>query len=178
MIAQDPLRIFVYGTLKRGASNHAAHCTGALRIDDGWTWGRLHILGARYPILDPARVLAIGTRDYPGDIARLSPPPAAMEGGPAWRRIRGELMEFADGEVRLPRLDALEDYDPDGWPPSHDLAAHGLREEGLWYQRAMIVAERADGALVLAWTYVVPEDFGARFPAYDHDAWDESDWHA
>lgn len=182
-----PLRLFVYGTLKQGGSNHARFCQGAQRVDPAWTWGRLHVLADRYPILSVPgpHVRARGTGRYADDVARLDGP-ASFDGEVAgWRRVRGELLIFEGQEAatRLPRFDALEDYEPDGAASVDEGPAHGLREARLGYERVMIavcVAATNDpthaGDPLLAWTYVCPERLLAHCPPYDSDVWDEATW--
>lgn len=43
------LRLFVYGTLKKGFWNHDRFCTRAISIDPATTWGRLYRLEAFDP---------------------------------------------------------------------------------------------------------------------------------
>jgi hypothetical protein len=65
------LRLFVYGTLKRGGRYHQRFCTGARTIERASTCGRLRTLPAGYPMLDVPRssILADGTADPIADLA-------------------------------------------------------------------------------------------------------------
>jgi len=141
------LRLFVYGTLKRGGRFHDEFCRGAVAIERASARGRLHTLPAGYPMLEvPATiVLAEGTADPLADAAtqeRLDgAATAAAVGadGNEWREIFGELMTFDDPADRLPRIDELEDFHP---------SAPSL------YQRVLLPVRREDGGVVTAWVYV------------------------
>lgn len=118
------LRVFVYGTLKQGGRHHAAHCADALRIRTGCTRGRLVDLAAGYPTLHvpESSVLAIGTTDHAADASRgmhctLPGAPSAatfIAPQPPCALVRGEVIDFPDATAALRRLDALEEFTPDG----------------------------------------------------------------
>ena len=57
-----PIRLFVYGTLKRGQANHARFCANATDIVPAVTWGRLCALDLGFPALEvlPGQTLAGG----------------------------------------------------------------------------------------------------------------------
>jgi len=143
------ITLFVYGTLKRGFPNHDRFCRNAIDIQPATVWGRLYDLGA-YPALEvPAEsILAHGTADSPADAAtqaRFEPkmaqpydPRAKGRTRRGWGLIRGELMTFDDPAERLPRLDHLEGYHPDG--PS-------------LYRRVLTPVFRGN-ASVAAWVYI------------------------
>ncbi len=68
------LRVFVYGTLKRGMRNHERFCAGALSIEEGVVRGRLYetdsgLLVLQVPETD---ILAHGTADPLADVATLA----------------------------------------------------------------------------------------------------------
>ena len=185
------LRLFVYGTLKRGGSNHRRFCEGAVSVVPAWTWGRLHILANRYPILvvPSSRVLRRGTARYADDVECLAPPPSWVDEAVGWRRVQGEIVSFvgSEGALRLPRFDALEDYEPVGASPVDDGPASGLREARLGYERVLIAVRAAPaggagtafetpGSAVLTWTYVCPPALEAQCPVFEDDAWDEESW--
>jgi gamma-glutamylcyclotransferase (GGCT)/AIG2-like uncharacterized protein YtfP len=146
-----PLRVFVYGTLKRDQSNHERFCHGALVIEEATVRGRLYNLPYGFPalVVPEERVFAIGTTDYPGDAGKqyfLSPPAKTLPSG--WATVQGELMIFDDPEKRFVALDALEGYVPG--------------EEGL-YERVLIPVEVAD-EVILAWAYRVERVDGIYLP--------------
>jgi gamma-glutamylcyclotransferase (GGCT)/AIG2-like uncharacterized protein YtfP len=140
-----PLRLFVYGTLKRGGWNHGRHMTGYQSVEETTVRGRLRWLGAGIPILEvpPEDVLAVGTADHLADMrlaARLSRELAGQprpEVAGNWDEIPGELFTFDDPETRLPPLDRLEGFQPDG--------------EGSLYHR--VLAAHPSGP---AWLYTAP----------------------
>ncbi len=158
----DLLKLFVYGTLKRGCSNHQHFCQGVLDVEQATIYGRLYELPAGYPMLvvPKASILAIGTADPHVDIAmqarwaaQLSQYPAPMlEDTPAsgWDRVSGEILTFNDPEKRLPVLDWLEDFQPGG--PS-------------LYRRVLLpVHACAPATTVVAWAYIGDAAAGRHLP--------------
>ena len=116
------LRLFVYGTLKRGNWNHERFCRGVLSVEEAVVRGRLYELPSGIPVLEvpEADVLTHGTADPLADVATqarfaedlasiLEPVPenaTAGDCGPVY----GELFTFDDSETRLPAIDRLEDF--------------------------------------------------------------------
>ncbi|MCY3777640.1 MAG: gamma-glutamylcyclotransferase [Candidatus Aminicenantes bacterium] len=144
------LKLFVYGTLKRGYRNHDQFCGGALEIREAQVCGRLYD-GPGFPVLEvPGEdVLACGTADPIADVGtqtRLSggvgksprPVPGGAETGD-WGTVHGELLTFGDPESRLPAIDRLEGFRPDG---------RSL------YRRVLVVASVC-GCLEPAWVYIL-----------------------
>ncbi len=78
----DINRVFVYGTLLSGMSNHDRYCGDALTIEPAVTTGRLYHLPYGFP---------------------------AMFDSPDGQ-VFGEVMSFPDIEQTLERLDRLEGY--------------------------------------------------------------------
>ena len=115
-LSATPIRLFVYGTLKRGFHNHR-FVVQASAIQPAWTWGRLWHLQAGFPALevpDPL-ILAHGS-DRPLHDARLqtkSPPFPAGKPDGDWDWIGGELVTLVDPEANLPPIDRLEGFRPD-----------------------------------------------------------------
>jgi gamma-glutamylcyclotransferase (GGCT)/AIG2-like uncharacterized protein YtfP len=156
---KSTLRIFVYGTLKKGFSNHAKYCTGALRIEQAYLRGRLFKLTPQVPMLTiPAEdILAYGTTNVANDLEiqgnfdsiagekRGAGELARARISGQWRKIRGEVLSFDDAATRLPLIDDLEEFQPGG--PST-------------YQRVLISATLPDGSLRPAWTYIAGFDTG------------------
>ena len=148
------LRLFVYGTLKRGCRNYHAFCRGFVEIREASVRGRLY-QGPGYPILEVPEedILAQGTTHPLADAAtqaRLSDQVQPehrqfSEGatGDAWGAVYGELLTFDDPETRLPSIDRLEGFQP---------AGRSL------YRRVLVPAT-TDGTRRLAWVYTV-EDLG------------------
>ena len=106
----DLLRLFVYGTLKRGYWNHDPFCEGVLEIRDARIRGRLYE-GPGFPLLEVPEgdVLAQGTADPLADVAtqaRLSDrvgscsrPDRESATLGAWGAVYGELLH-----LRRPRI--------------------------------------------------------------------------
>ena len=120
------LRLFVYGTLKRGFWNHDRFCRGVLNIREAVVRGRLYEMHSDIPVLQvpDGDVLAHGSPDPLADVAtqaRLSEQPApypepAQQSATAgdWGRVYGELLTFDDPATRLPAIDRLEGFRPGG----------------------------------------------------------------
>ena len=144
------LRLFVYGTLKRGCRNHHAFCRGFVEIREAAVRGCLY-QGPGYPILVVPEddILAQGTADPLADAAtqarlshRVRPEHRQFsEGatGDAWGAVYGELLTFDDPETRLPPIDCLE----------------GFRPAGRSLYRRVLVPAAVDGASQPAWVYTV-----------------------
>jgi gamma-glutamylcyclotransferase (GGCT)/AIG2-like uncharacterized protein YtfP len=80
----DPLRLFVYGTLKPGEANFDRYCRTAISAQPAWVQGQLYALNLGYP------GLVLGGSEL----------------------VVGVLLEFADPGV-LAAIDELEDYRAD-----------------------------------------------------------------
>jgi gamma-glutamylcyclotransferase (GGCT)/AIG2-like uncharacterized protein YtfP len=114
------LRLFVYGTLKKGFWNFDRFCTRAVRIEPATTWGRLYQLPAGFPALEvpESSILATGTADPLADTRTQNTIELAEnamtrpEGD--WDLVHGELMTFANPGFDLPPIDRLEAFDPNG----------------------------------------------------------------
>ena len=123
------LRLFVYGTLKRGFWNHDRFCRGVLTVEDAVVRGRLFETSSGIPVLQVPEedILAVGTTNPLADVAtqahvtaRMSNPeptpdrlPKKGTGAP-WGPVYGELLTFDDPENRLPAIDRLEGFHPGG----------------------------------------------------------------
>jgi gamma-glutamylcyclotransferase (GGCT)/AIG2-like uncharacterized protein YtfP len=152
---RSELRVFVYGTLKRGFPNHDPYCTGVLRICSAWIRGRLFKLSPEIPAMTvpDEDILMYGTASVAADIeaqekfesflrSKGTAGPASS-GSPGWRKVRGELLIFNDPETRLPLLDSLEEFQP-GCPST--------------YLRALVFINLTGGLQTSAWTYIAGFD--------------------
>lgn len=109
-----PIRLFVYGTLKRGYWNFERYCRNAVDIQPATVWGRLYQLPAGYPAIEvpETTILAHGTDDPVADaitqkcLAETSYNWTRPEGD--WDLVHGEVMTFLDPERDLPPIDRLE----------------------------------------------------------------------
>ena len=114
------LRLFVYGTLKKGFWNHDRFCTRAISIEPATTWGRLYHLPAGFPALEvpESSILVTGTADPLADTRTQNTIELAEnamtrpEGD--WDLVHGELMTFSNPGFDLPPIDRLEAFDPNG----------------------------------------------------------------
>ena len=147
------LKLFVYGTLKRGFWNHDRFCRGVLTVEDAVVRGRLFETSSGIPVLlvPEEDILAVGTTNPLADVAtqahvtaRMSNPeptpdrfPKNATGAP-WGPVYGELLTFDDPETRLPAIDRLEGFHPGG---------------PCLYRRVLVSA-RVHGTVLSAWLYV------------------------
>lgn len=140
---ENHLRLFVYGTLKRGFSNHDRFCRRAAGIEPAAAWGRLHHLPDGFPAMEvpESRILAHGTADPAADARTqnaIEPPETAMDRPEGdWDLVHGEMATFADPGLDLPPIDRLEDFNPGG--------------PGMY--RRVLVAVEARGRRYTCWTY-------------------------
>lgn len=137
------LRVFVYGTLKRGFHNHGRLCRSASACIPATTWGRLYHLPAGYPalIIPDSLVLSPGTADPLADTrtqARCKPADVRLPDGD-WGTVHGEVLEFDDPESALPPLDGLEGFTP-GKPSLYD---------------RVLVPVQCGNTWISAWVYVM-----------------------
>jgi gamma-glutamylcyclotransferase (GGCT)/AIG2-like uncharacterized protein YtfP len=147
-----PLRIFVYGSLKRGYRNHTAYCQGYETFRTATVVGRLYRQADGYPMLvvPPESILAIGTSDIRCDLEQLAlvyeseSQPVADD---PWQEIRGEIYQWpasqAESSDVLARLDRLEDFYPSDVNRS-------------LYHRVIVLAQHAEGVEPV-WTFVAPQ---------------------
>jgi len=148
------LTLFVYGTLKRGHSNHDRFCRGVLDVREATARGRLYDLPFGFPALVVPKedVRAEGTSDYPADARESGPSPDVCipKASLGWDVIHGEILTFGDPEERLPSVDGLEGYRP-GEPSLY---------------RRILIPTAPSGAkrAVLAWTYAVGSASGVHLP--------------
>jgi len=148
------LRLFVYGTLKRGFWNHDRFCRGVLTVEDAVVCGRLFETPSGIPVLQVPEedILAVGTTDPRADVAtqahvtaRVSNPEPTPERllknatGAPWAPVYGELLTFDDPETRLPAIDRLE----------------GFHLGGPCLYRRVLVPVRVNETVLSAWLYVV-----------------------
>lgn len=134
------LRLFVYGTLRRGGPYHERFCSGARAIEPARTVGTLGRLPAGYLVLavPEASILARGSADVLADLRTQDDRSlAALPRGAGF--VDGELLTFDDATDRLPAIDAFEDFHP---------GARSL------YERVLIPIEvMATGHVASAWAY-------------------------
>lgn len=114
------LRLFVYGTLKKGFWNFDRFCTRSISIEPATTWGRLYHLSAGFPAIEipDCRILAHGSPDPLADtqlqnnVELLGTAMDRPDGD--WDIIYGELITFNDPRFDLPPIDRLEGFNPNG----------------------------------------------------------------
>jgi gamma-glutamylcyclotransferase (GGCT)/AIG2-like uncharacterized protein YtfP len=147
------LNLFVYGTLKRGQSNHERFCQGLISVQEATVRGRLYELPFGFPALVvlEADVRATGTTNYLADAEAGRYEEVEPSETPSnWDTVRGELLAFDDPEECLPTLDDLEVFRP------------GAKS---FYRRVLIPATLLEtGTTVPAWTYAVESASGLYLP--------------
>lgn len=164
------LRLFVYGTLKRGFWNHDRFCRGVLAVEDAVVRGRLFETHSGIPVLQVPEedILAIGTTNPLTDVAtqahvtaRMSNPEPTPDRhqenatGAPWGPVYGQLLTFDDPESRLPAIDRLEGFHPGG---------------SCLYRR-VLVPVRANGTGLPAWLYVVGDRLTGSFKELTGGIW-------
>ncbi len=104
------LNVFVYGTLKRGQSNHERFCQGVLTVREATVPGRQYELPFSFPalIVSETYVLATGTTDYLADAKKQNHASPNQRASLPSSTVHGQLMTFDDPADRLIALDALE----------------------------------------------------------------------
>ncbi len=164
------LRLFVYGTLKRGFWNHDRFCRGVLTVEDAVVRGRLFETSSGIPVLQVPEedILAVGTTNPLADVAtqahvtaRVSNPeptpdrlPKKGTGAP-WGPVYGELLAFDDPETRLPAIDRLEGFHPGG---------------SCLYRRVLVPVQ-VNGADLPAWLYVSEDPISGRLSPLGGSRW-------
>ncbi len=161
------IALFVYGTLKRGHSNHDGYCRGVPAIEPAVVRGCVYTRPDRIPFLKvPDRdILAIGTADPSADAAtqerftRLmaaqqpaARPPCPKETGEGV--VHGELLVFNDPETRLPAIDRLE----------------GFRPGGRSLYRRVLVPVLVNRTWQVAWAYAI-EKIPPEWPRLESGCW-------
>lgn len=147
MSASPPLCIFVYGSLKRGGSNHLRFCGDYRSAVVATAVGTLYRQPSGYPMLavPQEHVLAIGTRNVDDDVqtqqtlADRNDWKHEVEPGDDWEKIEGEILTFDEVGQRLKLLDLLEGFRP-GKPSL--------------YHRVVTLVEHE--RIEPVWTYVAP----------------------
>jgi gamma-glutamylcyclotransferase (GGCT)/AIG2-like uncharacterized protein YtfP len=162
------LRLFVYGTLKRGFGNHRKLCQGVRSVEEAEIRGKLYALPVGYPalVIPRANILSIGTADAAADVTtqyRLQAEPDGASrntaGSPSgWDRVRGEILTFDDAPRRLPKFDRLENFRP-------------KRHSSYLRALAQVFPQRSH-APVVSWVYVM-SDPGPRATRLRSGRWPE-----
>lgn len=156
-----PFRVFVYGTLKRGFSNHEYFCRGVTGIEEAVIYGRLYALNAQIPALaiPETSVLAHGSLAYAGECQRQWDVVVDREQAAStdtWRMIHGEVLTFTEPE-RLARLDQLEGFHPPG---------------ACLYHRVLAPVRLQSGEWLAAWVYTVGHRGYCHAQPLDSERWE------
>lgn len=164
------LRLFVYGTLKRGFWNHDRFCRGFVTVKDALVRGRLFETSSGIPVLQVPEedILAVGTTNPLADVAtqahvtaRMSNPEPTPDRlpkkgtGASWGPVYGELLTFDDPESRLPAIDRLEGFHP-GDPCLY---------------RRVLVPVQVNRADLPAWLYVSEDPISGRLTPLGGSRW-------
>ena len=163
------LKLFVYGTLKRGYYNYDRHCIGVKSVEGASLRGRLYMLPPGYPLLEVPEndILAHSSGDPGEDVllqdrfagkdrsSETKPSPESRKD--SWSTIFGELMAFDDPETRLPAIDRLEGLVP-GEPPE-------------WYRRVLMEVTLEGDERTPAWVYVSHGNPSGEEGMFEIDAW-------
>ena len=164
------LRLFVYGTLKRGFWNHDRFCRDVLTVEDALVRARLFETSSGIPVLQVPEedILAVGTTNPLADVATQAHVTACMSNpkptpdrlpkkgtGAPWGPVYGELLTFDDPETRLPAIDRLEGFHPGG---------------PCLYRRVLVPVQ-VNGADLPAWLYVSEDPISGRLTPLGGSRW-------
>jgi gamma-glutamylcyclotransferase (GGCT)/AIG2-like uncharacterized protein YtfP len=155
-------KIFVYGTLKRGFSNHDHYIPQGSHIEEAQIVGRLYDVGLGFPTLDipESGILVKGSSDFAADMALagllILPPPAELIATPPFGLIQGEAITLANPLEAARRMDLLEGFSP----PHRSM-----------YQRVLVWIKAKK--MALAWVYVNGEFDLATLKKIEASFWNE-----
>ncbi|MDZ7816305.1 MAG: gamma-glutamylcyclotransferase family protein [Planctomycetota bacterium] len=150
---EDNLRVFVYGSLKRGFSNWEQFCAGYEAVRPAEVRGKLfQFPTAGFPIADIPEedILLEGTRNPWHDMEKQIELQHKLNHGELSFEmtsseccsISGDLYEFRDPETRLPELDWLE----------------GFRAGKRSYYKRVLAPAFSEKGVELAWLYIKGHD--------------------
>ena len=151
------LRLFVYGTLKRGYWNHGLFCNDAVSIKEASVQGQLYELPSGIPVLAVTKpdILAFGSVDTAADmyIQEHTPIPRGLTQYKmpySCKRIHGELITLGNPVESLPPIDILEGYRPS--------------LPGIYWRVLLPIMVELTETIELAWCYVsaIPLPVGMR----------------
>ncbi|MDR2142490.1 MAG: gamma-glutamylcyclotransferase [Deltaproteobacteria bacterium] len=117
---QQPVKIFVYGTLKRGFPNHELYIPPNSLLEPAWLFGWLFDTGYNFPTLVIAEenIRAQGSQSLRADLTFDPGPPPLEPPEPTQpvelTKVRGEVITLAEPGETLRRLDQLEGFNPAG----------------------------------------------------------------
>lgn len=161
-MSESNIRLFVYGTLKRGYWNHNRYCSDATAIEPAAVQGRLYELPSGIPVLEvpDESIIAVGSTDIRTDA--LTQSAGELDGwthaecGGSWRWIEGEVITFPDPRRTIPPIDRLEGFDPSGVSI---------------YRRVLVLASLADGRHTPVWCYVSSESLTGVLTPMQQTCW-------
>ena len=141
---QEVTQIAVYGTLKRGYSNHLKFCRDAVKIEPIMLCGKLYDLPAGFPALQVPEesILARRSDSIITDAQtqqEISKGKLEFRIHDGWNQVFGELVTFGDPEVEMRATDRLEGV------------AVGF------YDRVLVPAQKEDDTVIAAWVYIMHE---------------------
>ncbi len=139
------IKLFVYGTLKEGFSNHnEKYSQGILNIQKAVVQGKLFHLNEGYPAMEIPRenILAIGTKDYLKDSQKAIEAETKIkyykEPDNHLNTVHGEIITYKNPHIILPLIDELEEF--------------YMNKEST-YQRVLIYAKTPE-KIHTAWSYI------------------------
>lgn len=155
------LRLFVYGTLKRGYWNHDQYCRDAISIEQATVRGRLYELPSGIPILHvpDEDVLAVGSCDVIADTLiqdRMEADWFDRQPRGPWDAVEGEIIAFATPQMSIPPIDALEGFHP---------------HRGSLYRRVLLPTHLSADLCEISWAYVLGDSSLSECLLPIGDAW-------
>jgi len=186
------LRLFVYGTLKRGYWNHDRFCRGVLDVQEAVVRGRLYEMPSGIPVLEVPEtdILAHGTADPLADVATqarpaghlasyLEPMPDKSAGQRIWtcqrhaRRVRamdGEHRSATAGDWGPVYGELLTFDDPSTRLPAID-RLEGFHPGGSSMYRRVLVPALTGETVVPVWLYMGDEIIKRRLAPLGKSRW-------
>ena len=144
------IRLFVYGSLKRGEYNWHVLRDGVVDCEPARLQGAMYLRGDGYPALLLTPGLPLGTSDCARDLAGGWVAPPAGDGD--W--VEGELLTLRSGAFWLHRLDEFEGYFPLGAAGyARGLRGDAERPRKSEYLRVLAPVLLASGKWESVWTY-------------------------
>jgi len=149
--AKQTLRVFVYGTLKRGHGNHANYCLKSRSVENAVLAGRLYDSGLPYVHVETGDQYVDGSKSVSEDFKMQEELQNIVKADDCYFTdpspdnacgiVHGELVTYDNWDA-ITGLDRLEGFNPKG--RSH-------------YKRILTTCRNKAGEEVSCWVYVVDE---------------------
>ena len=143
------MKVFVYGTLKKGFGNHR-RLEGATKVEPAQVNGRLYDVGLPYVCMKDSNFSCIATGDIEKDMKSFSNQKTENYIS-ASETVKGELITFSDWSA-LKGLDSLEGYRPNFMQHNADAIFSNNH-----YVRVLTTCITAKNNVEPCWIYIVKQ---------------------